>query len=65
MALNMSAMYLGVAAGAALGSATLAHGGTAELGWAGAAVEVVALLFLALERHATRGARRAVAVAAE
>jgi predicted MFS family arabinose efflux permease len=65
MALNMSAMYLGVAGGAALGSAALAHGSTSELGWAGAAVEIVALLFLAVERQATRGAHRAVAVAAE
>ncbi len=63
MALNMSAMYLGVAAGAALGSATLAHGGTTELGWAGAAVEIVALLFLAVERRATRSTRLAVAPA--
>jgi predicted MFS family arabinose efflux permease len=64
MALNMSAMYFGVAAGAALGGIALAQGGTAELGWAGAAIEAVALLFLAAERRAARGARTAM-VAAE
>jgi predicted MFS family arabinose efflux permease len=63
MALNMSAMYLGVAVGAALGGLTIAHFGTSELGLAGAAVEVVALLFLAAERRATRGARPAMAAA--
>jgi predicted MFS family arabinose efflux permease len=63
LALNMSAMYLGVAAGAALGSATIAHGGPTELGWAGAAVELFALLFLALERRATRNTRLAMAAA--
>ena len=64
MALNMSALYLGIAIGAALGGLTIAHFGTSELGLAGAAVEVVALLFLAAERRATRGARVA-AIAAE
>lgn len=64
MALNMSAMYFGVAAGAALGGIALAQGGTAELGWVGAAVELAALLFFAAERRAARGARTAM-VAAE
>lgn len=50
--------YLGIALGAALGSATLAMSGGAELGWAGAAVELVALGFLFLERRATRASRR-------
>lgn len=63
LALNMSAIYLGVAAGAALGGIALAQGGTAEIGWAGAAVEVVALLFLALERRAARGTHMAMAAA--
>ncbi len=63
MALNMSAMYFGVAAGAALGGIALAQGGTAEVGWAGAAVEVVALLFLAAERRALRSARLTTAPA--
>ena len=63
LALNMSAMYLGVAAGATLGGLTMAQGGPAELGYAGAAVELLALLFLAAERRATLGARRAVAAA--
>ena len=60
MALNMSALYLGIAVGAALGGLTIAHLGAGELGLAGAAVEVVALLFLAAERRATRGARTAM-----
>jgi predicted MFS family arabinose efflux permease len=64
LALNMSAMYLGVAAGAALGGVALAHGGLAELGWVGAAVEVAALLFLAAERRASQSARAALASAA-
>jgi predicted MFS family arabinose efflux permease len=63
MALNMSAMYLGVAAGAALGGIALAHGGTAELGWVGAAVEIAALVFFAAERHASAKARRRLAMA--
>lgn len=64
LALNMSAMYLGVAAGATLGGITMAHGGPTELGYAGAVVELVALLFLAAERRATLHTRRAVAPAA-
>ncbi len=63
LALNMSAMYLGVAAGAALGSVAIAHGGPAAFGWAGAAVELVALLFLAAERGATRRAHAAAPAA--
>jgi len=64
LALNMSAMYLGVAAGAAIGGIALAQGGTGELGWIGAAVEILALVFLAAERYAARGARGAMAPAA-
>lgn len=60
MALNMSAIYLGMATGAALGGLTIAHFGTGELGLAGAAVELVALLFLAAERRAMRGVRTAM-----
>lgn len=63
MALNMSAIYLGMATGAALGGLTIAHFGPGELGLAGAAVELVALLFLAAERRAMRGARPAMAAA--
>ena len=64
MALNMSAIYLGMAAGAALGGLTIAYFGSGELGLAGAAVELVALLFLAAERRAMRGARPAMVPAA-
>lgn len=63
MALNMSAMYFGIAAGAALGGLTIAHLGPGELGLVGAVVEVVALLFLAAERRAARVARTAMAAA--
>lgn len=59
LALNASAMYLGIALGAALGSATMTMSGAAELGWTGAAVELVALGFLLLERRATHASRRA------
>jgi MFS transporter, DHA1 family, inner membrane transport protein len=70
LALNMSAMYLGVAAGATLGGITMAQSGPAELGYAGAAIEALALLFLALERRATsasraRASRAAAPAAAE
>jgi predicted MFS family arabinose efflux permease len=63
MALNASAMYLGIAGGAAVGGLTLGHGAPAELGWAGAAVEALALIFLYLERRATSAPRAAMATA--
>lgn len=65
LALNASAMYVGIAAGAALGGVTLAHGGPADLAWTGTAVELAALLFLAAERRATAFRARAAAAPAE
>ncbi|MCW5774566.1 MAG: MFS transporter [Rhodospirillaceae bacterium] len=65
LALNMSAMYLGVATGAALGGLTMADGGPTDLGFVGAAVELVALALLWAERRATAARLRAVAAPAE
>jgi predicted MFS family arabinose efflux permease len=44
LSLNLSFMFLGLSAGAALGSIVLAHGSVANLGWVGASFEIVALL---------------------
>ena len=44
LSLNMTFMYAGFAAGAALGSVVLAHGSVANLGWVGASFEIAALL---------------------
>jgi predicted MFS family arabinose efflux permease len=44
LSLNMTFMYAGFSAGAALGSVVLAHGSVANLGWAGASFEIVAFL---------------------
>jgi predicted MFS family arabinose efflux permease len=44
LSLNMTFMFAGFSAGAALGSVVLAHGSVANLGWAGASFEIVALL---------------------
>jgi predicted MFS family arabinose efflux permease len=43
LSLNASFMFAGFASGAALGSATIAHGSPADLGWVGAACIVAAL----------------------
>ncbi len=53
LSLNASALYLGIAAGAALGQQTLRLGDTAWLGFVGAACEVLALavLFVAMRRR--------------
>ncbi len=44
LSLNMTFMYAGFSAGAALGSVVLAHGSVANLGWVGASFEIVAFL---------------------
>lgn len=46
LALNASAIYLGVSLGAFIGSLVMTHGTVAELGWVGAAFEIVALALL-------------------
>jgi len=52
LSLNASALYVGIAAGSALGQQTMRHVGTWPLGFVGAACEVLALatLWLALRR---------------
>jgi predicted MFS family arabinose efflux permease len=44
LSLNMTFMYVGFSAGAALGSVVVAHGSVATLGWVGASFEIAALL---------------------
>lgn len=58
LSLNQSALYLGNAAGAALGAVAVAHGGLAQLGWFSAACQIAALAILiaggaVARRHAT------------
>lgn len=59
LSLNASALYFGIAAGAAIGQQVLRHLGTGPLGLIGAACEVVALaiLWLALSRRRAAGQR--------
>jgi predicted MFS family arabinose efflux permease len=63
LSLNASALYFGIAAGAALGQQTLRHFGTLPLGFVGAACEIAALavLFIALRSRAP--ARRDLEIA--
>jgi predicted MFS family arabinose efflux permease len=58
LALNASAIYLGCASGAAIGSLVVETRGVATIGWMGAALEIVALGFLliTLRRPARREA---------
>jgi predicted MFS family arabinose efflux permease len=58
LSLNASALYFGIAAGAALGQQTLRHGGTSWLGFVGAACEILALAVLVLAMRRRRPARR-------
>jgi predicted MFS family arabinose efflux permease len=44
LSLNSSAIYVGISAGGFLGSAALAEGGAAAVGWTAAAVELLAVL---------------------
>lgn len=62
LSLNASALYFGIAAGAALGQQVMRHAGTWPLGFVGAACELVALglLFIALRRK--RGTARPLEV---
>ncbi|QEL25916.1 MFS transporter [Bosea sp. F3-2] len=52
LSLNASALYFGIAAGAALGQQVMRHAGTWPLGFVGAACEIAALavLFIAMRR---------------
>ena len=53
LSLNASALYFGIAAGAALGQQVMHHAGTWPLGFVGAACEIAALavLFVAMRRR--------------
>jgi predicted MFS family arabinose efflux permease len=51
LSLNSSAIYLGSAAGAAVGALVIADGGVGRLGWAAAGFSVAALLPLAAGGH--------------
>ncbi|MGH3302049.1 MAG: MFS transporter [Streptosporangiaceae bacterium] len=58
LSLNTSAVYLGIAAGAALGGRVLSHLGVPQLGLAGAALELLALVIVTGARardHAAGG----------
>jgi predicted MFS family arabinose efflux permease len=59
LSLNASFMFAGFALGAALGSATIAHGSPAALGWVAAiciAASVLIVLLATGERRAALGA---------
>ncbi|MFD5339472.1 MFS transporter [Streptomyces hawaiiensis] len=59
LSLNSSAIYVGISAGGFLGSAALAEGGAAAVGWTAAAVELLAVLAsLALLRRSAGKAER-------
>jgi predicted MFS family arabinose efflux permease len=60
LSLNASALYFGIAAGAALGQQVMRHAGTWPLGFVGAACEVAALavLFVAMRRKRRRPRQR-------
>ncbi|HEV7260736.1 MAG TPA: MFS transporter [Bosea sp. (in: a-proteobacteria)] len=63
LSLNASALYLGIAAGAALGQQTLRNGGTWPLGFVGAACEIAALAVLVIAmRRRRQPARRALEI---
>ncbi len=66
LSLNASALYIGIAAGSALGQQVLRHLGTWPLGLVGAACEVgaLALLWVALRRDRAAGATPAGLAAA-
>ena len=54
LSLNASFMYLGFSTGAALGSVSLLHVGARDLGFIGAACELVALMLLLLNQARDR-----------
>lgn len=58
LSLNASALYVGIAAGAALGQQVLRHGASWQLGFAGAACELGALALLLIAMRRRRAAQR-------
>lgn len=68
LSLNSSAVYIGISAGGLLGSVALAEGGAAAVGWAAAAVELLAVLAsvaLLLRRRDVKRSGDTVPVASE
>lgn len=57
LSLNASALYVGIAAGAALGQQVLRHGASWQLGFVGAACELGALALLLIAARRRRAAR--------
>ena len=57
LSLNASAVYLGIAAGSALGGAAIDWVGVGAIGWVGAACQLAGLVLI---RHAARKARTAL-----
>lgn len=65
LSLNASALYVGIAAGAALGQQVLRHGASWELGFVGAACELAALALLLLSVRRRRAAARKATLVSE
>lgn len=65
LSLNASALYLGIAAGAALGQQVLRHGGSWQLGFVGAACELGALVLLLIAMRRRRAVARDAAHVSE
>jgi predicted MFS family arabinose efflux permease len=62
LSLNASALYFGIAAGAALGQQVMHRAGTWPLGFVGAACEIVAIALLILAMRRKRGPARPLEV---
>jgi predicted MFS family arabinose efflux permease len=65
LSLNASALYVGIAAGAALGQQVLRHGASWELGFVGAACELGALGLLLVATQRRKAAAREAARVSE
>jgi predicted MFS family arabinose efflux permease len=63
LSLNASALYIGIAAGSALGALTISLGSPADLGWVGALCEIAALLVLQRSVARARALRPTAAAA--
>jgi predicted MFS family arabinose efflux permease len=65
LSLNASALYIGIAAGAALGQQVLRHGASWQLGFVGAACELGALGLLLIATQRRKAAARKAARVSE
>jgi predicted MFS family arabinose efflux permease len=63
LSLNASALYVGIAAGSALGQLTLRHGASWQLGFVGAACELGALALLWISIRQRKAVRRDLEIA--